>query len=77
MTLAAAATSLPSLWTGLLHRWAEQRSEYPVDPVVSMTKREAIAYLKTLIHQYERSQPSYADDLRSALAQLEAQGDAR
>jgi hypothetical protein len=77
MTLAAAATSLPSLWTGLLRRWAQQRSAHTVDPVVSMTRAEAIAHLKTLIHQYEQSQPSYADDLRSALAQLGAQGDAR
>ena len=77
MTLATAATSLPSLWTGLLRRWAERQSEYPVDPSVSMTKREAIAHLKTLINLYEQSQPSYADDLRWALAQLDAQGDAR
>ena len=77
MTLAAAAISRPSLWTGLLRRWAEQRSESPVDPVVSMTRSEATAHLKTLIRKYEQSQPSYADDLHSALAQLDAQGDAR
>lgn len=77
MTLAIAATKLPSLWTGLLRQWAQDRPARIVDADKSLTRTEAIAHLKTLIRQYERSQPSYADDLRSALTQLDGDSAAR
>lgn len=75
MTFAAAATSLPSLWTGLLRVWVQDNPVRLVDAGESLTKAEAITHLKALIRQYEQTQPSYADDLRSALAQIERQAD--
>lgn len=71
---AAAATALPSLWAGLLRHWAEARpiaATSDRDPALS--RSEAVAHLRERIREYERSQPSYADDLRAALAQLERQ----
>lgn len=69
---AAAATTVPSLWAGLLRHWAGSRPVAAApdrDPAV--TRSEAVTHLRERIRQYERSQPSYADDLRAALAQLE------
>lgn len=68
---AAAATALPSLWTNVLRQWAGSKSPIRIDPDLAENRSEAVAHLKFRIRQYERMQPSYAADLRTALAQLE------
>ena len=69
---AAAATALPSLWAGLLRHWAGSRPAVAAaDRDPALTRSEAVTHLRERIREYERSQPSYADDLRAALAQLQ------
>jgi hypothetical protein len=74
MALVATHTTLPSWWAGLLHRWLAATVKTRVRTRRADTRSEAITHLRERIEQYERLQPSYADDMRSALAQLERSG---
>lgn len=71
MAFAATQTALPSWWAGLLNRWVAATAEMRDRAKRAETRSEAIAHLTERIAQYEHLQPSYADDLRSALRQLE------
>lgn len=74
MAFAATQTTLPFWRASLLNRWIAAAAEMRDRAKRAETRSEAIAHLRERIVQYEHLQPSYADDLRSALRQLERSG---
>lgn len=75
-TFAMSGNVIDSWWGVLQQAWSNRFAERgalaaTADAAEDKQRIEAAAYLRERICAYESSQPSYAADLRAALAQLE------